>query len=125
MDGKSNVLNWFEIPVKDLERAKTFYESIFNMEMAKMEVGEEVLYVFKSGSGMVSGALIKDENAISSMDGISLYLNANPSIDSILDKIEAAGGKVLIPKRQVSPEIGYIAFFNDSEGNRLGLHGNS
>lgn len=126
MDGNSNALNWFEIPVADIERAKKFYESIFNVEMRKMEVGDSLHYVFPAGDdpNRVSGAIIEDKNAISSMDGITLYLNANPDIDAIIARIEDAGGKVLLAKQEVSPEIGYIAYFNDSEGNRLALHAN-
>jgi predicted enzyme related to lactoylglutathione lyase len=56
------------------------------------------------------------------MDGTIVYLNANPSIQSVIDRIESAGGKVLMPRTQVSEEIGYMAFFVDSEGNRIGLH---
>lgn len=127
MDGQSNALNWFEIPVADLERAKKFYETIFDMEMRKMEVGENLLYVFPTSAepSGVSGAIIKDENAISSMDGITMYLNANPSIDAVIARIEDAGGKILIPKQQVSPEVGFVAYFNDSEGNRLAIHANT
>lgn len=127
MDGQSNALNWFEIPVADLERAKKFYETIFDMEMRKMEVGENLLYVFPTSAepSSVSGAIIKDENAISSMDGITMYLNANPSIDAVIARIEDAGGKILIPKQQVSPEVGFVAYFNDSEGNRLAIHANT
>jgi len=127
MDGKTNAINWFEIPVADLARAKKFYETIFNVEMQEMVVGEDTMYTFpyEPGSGTLSGAIIKDANAISKMDGVTLYLNANPSIQSVIDKIEDAGGKVLLPKTEISPEIGFFCFFNDTEGNRLALHANA
>jgi hypothetical protein len=57
-----------------------------------------------------------------SQDGAVIYLNGNPSIQAILDRIEPAGGKVIMPRTQISPEIGYMAFFIDTEGNRIGLH---
>jgi len=127
MNASENVLNWFEIPVADLERAKTFYETIFNMQMGLMEVGDQKMFAFPSDptSGKVSGAIIEDANAISKMDGVTLYLNANPSIDKVIERIESAGGKILLPKTQISPEIGYMCFFNDSEGNRMALHANA
>ena len=43
-------------------------------------------------------------------------------MDGVLDKIESAGGKVLMAKTAISPEIGHMAFFEDSEGNKIGLH---
>jgi len=127
MKANENAINWFEIPVADLERAKKFYETIFDLEMSKMEVGKDVMYAFPYDptSYKVSGAIIEDANAISKMDGVTLYLNANPSIDAVINRIEAAGGKVLMPKTEISPEIGYISFFNDTEGNRLALQANA
>jgi len=127
MIANDNAINWFEIPVADLERAKKFYEAIFDIEMMKMEVGKDVLYAFpyEPQSGKISGAIIEDANAISKMDGVTLYLNANPSIEAVIDRIEDAGGKVLRPKTEISPEIGYMCFFNDTEGNRMALHANA
>lgn len=127
MNATENAINWFEIPVADLERAKKFYEAIFEMEMGTMEVSDQKMYTFPYNpeSDKISGAILEDANAISKMDGVTLYLNANPSIDKVIDKIEAAGGKVLLPKTQISPEIGYFCFFNDTEGNRLALHANA
>jgi uncharacterized protein len=39
-----------------------------------------------------------------------------------LDKIEAAGGKIVVPKNEISPEYGFMAVFIDTEGNRIALH---
>ncbi len=127
MNATEHALNWFEIPVADLERAKKFYEAIFDMEMGTMEMPDQKMYTFpyEPGSSTVSGALVEDANAISKMDGVTLYLNANPNIDKVIDRIEGAGGKILIAKTQISPEIGYMCFFNDSEGNRMALHANA
>ena len=51
-----------------------------------------------------------------------IYLNGNPDVQKVLDKVEAAGGKILVPKTEISPEYGFMAVFIDSEGNRIGLH---
>jgi len=56
------------------------------------------------------------------MDGAVVYLNANPAIQSVVDKIEKAGGKILMPKTLINEQIGYMAFFTDTEGNRMALH---
>jgi len=127
MNASENTVNWFEIPAADLERAKKFYETIFAIEMGTMEMPDQKMYTFpyEPGSGKMSGAILEDANAISKMDGVTLYLNANPSIDKVIERIEAAGGKILLPKTQISPEIGYFCFFNDSEGNRMALHANA
>jgi len=72
----------------------------------------------------VGGALCynKDFYKPSSTDGPLIYLNGNPDVQNILDKIEVAGGKILVPKTQISPEYGYMAVFVDTEGNRIALH---
>jgi len=123
MDGKI-VLNWFEIPTADIERAKTFYEKIFDVKLEEMLVGDNKMYVFPYDreKGATTGALIEDANAISKMDGVTLYLNANPDMEGIIARIEDAGGKILMPKTEISPQIGFMAFFNDTEGNRMALH---
>ncbi len=58
----------------------------------------------------------------SGTDGVLLYLNANPDVQLVLDKIEAAGGKIAMPKTEISPEYGFMAMFIDTEGNRIALH---
>ena len=125
MDKNSNSLNWFEIPAKDITRAKKFYESIFatNMhDMGEMMGMKMVGFPSEMGNGKASGALVQSEMHKPSTDGAVVYLNANPSIQTVLDRIETAGGKVVMPKTQISPEIGHMAFFIDSEGNKVALH---
>lgn len=126
MNGSENTVNWFEIPVSDMDRAQKFYETIFGIEMQKMPMPEFEMVAFpmEMGNGKVHGALCKHEMYTPSQDGVTLYLNANPSIQDVIDRIEAAGGKIVIPKTQISEEIGYMAFFVDSEGNRMALHAN-
>ncbi|MBS1638380.1 MAG: VOC family protein [Bacteroidetes bacterium] len=125
MSKDTNALNWFEIPALDTKRAKTFYESVFNIEMATMDMmGMEMTFFPASDepNGKVSGALVKGDMHKPSKDGAVIYLNANPDIQAVLDRIGPNGGQVLMPKMFISEEIGYMAFFTDTEGNRLGLH---
>jgi uncharacterized protein len=75
------------------------------------------------GNGKVSGALVQSLMHTPSQDGAFIYLNANPSIQAVIDRIVPAGGNVVMPRTEISPEIGFMAFFIDSEGNRVGLHG--
>jgi uncharacterized protein len=125
MEKNANALNWFEIPAKDITRAKKFYESVFaiNMQdMGEMMGMKMVGFPSEMGNGKVSGGLVQSEMHKPSTEGAVVYLNANPSIQTVIDRIETAGGKVVMPKTQISPEIGCMAFFIDSEGNKVALH---
>jgi len=124
MDATTNSLNWFEIPVTDMQRAKHFYQVAFGMHMNESEMMgmQMAFFPFDNGSGKASGALVKSENHRPGQEGAIVYLNANPSMDDVLERIESEGGKIVMPKTQISPEIGYMAFFTDTEGNRLALH---
>jgi predicted enzyme related to lactoylglutathione lyase len=126
MSSSTNALNWFEIPVTDTARAKIFYETIFNTTLQTDNIsGMEMTffpYNMEATNGKVSGALVKGPIHKPSMDGAVVYLNANPSIQTVIDKIEKAGGKVLMPRTLINEHIGYMAFFADTEGNRMALH---
>lgn len=126
MSAGGRVINWFELPMMDEERAKKFYENVFGIEMSRVEAPDAVMLFFRrSGDdpGVTGGALVRSEYHRPGLQGGIVYLNATPSIDATLDKIVAEGGQVLFPKTQISPELGYSAIFMDSEGNKVGLHG--
>lgn len=124
MDNNTNAINWFEIPVTDLQRAKHFYQVIFSihMEDMNMENLHMAAFPYEDGSGKASGALAMSDFHKPSADGVVIYLNGNPDLSTVLDKVGQEGGKVVMPKTQISPEIGYMAFFIDTEGNKIGLH---
>ncbi|MBS1518460.1 MAG: VOC family protein [Bacteroidetes bacterium] len=116
----ANSINWFEIPVTDFARAKKFYSEIFGIEMHEQMMGPNQMGFFP-GEG-VSGAIVKTEGHNPSMDGALVYLSGGDDLTGVMNKIENAGGKVLQPKTKVTDEIGYIAIFKDTEGNRVALH---
>lgn len=124
MTKHENSLNWFEIPVNDLSRARHFYQVIFSMHMEEQPMMgmEMILFPYEMGSGKVAGALIKSSVHIPSTEGISIYLNANPDLSTVLEKVEEQGGKVLMPKTLINEQTGHMAIFIDTEGNRIGLH---
>ncbi|OJW83851.1 MAG: lactoylglutathione lyase [Bacteroidetes bacterium 46-16] len=127
MDATTNALNWFEIPAMDIDRAKKFYDAIFGIDMVVLPemMGMKMAgFPMEMGSGKASGGLAQSQMHKPSADGAIIYLNANPSIQAVVDRIEPAGGKVVMPRTQISPEIGYMAFFMDTEGNKIGLHAN-
>jgi predicted enzyme related to lactoylglutathione lyase len=125
MDKNSNSLNWFEIPATDIARAQKFYETAFGVQMSPMMemMGMKMVgFPAEPMNGKASGALVQSSMHKPATDGAVIYLNANPSIQEVIDRVEPAGGKVVMPKTEISPEIGVMAFFIDTEGNKVGLH---
>ncbi len=121
-----HLISWFEIPVRDMKRAQTFYEAVFGLKLEVMEVGNGLtMAIFPAEPGAIGGALCKhNEFYHPGESGCLIYLNANPSIDAILDRVKEAGRPILVPKRKISPEHGSMAVFKDSEENRIALHSN-
>ncbi|MEO7265219.1 MAG: VOC family protein [Ferruginibacter sp.] len=122
----NNAISWFEIPATDLARAQKFYESIFGIELIPMDTENIKMRMFPLNDMMTQvGGAVVDSGGFhkpSATDGTLIYLNGNPDVQSILDKVEAAGGKIFVPKTQISPEYGFMAVIIDTEGNRIGLH---
>jgi predicted enzyme related to lactoylglutathione lyase len=122
---KSDVMRltvyYFEIPVNDLERAITFYSAVFGCEFDRVDVDGNQMANFPSLEGVsgASGALAKGDSYIPGTQGIRVYFDTE-SIDETLAKAVAAGGKVLYPKTSIS-ELGWVAEFEDSEGNCIAL----
>jgi predicted enzyme related to lactoylglutathione lyase len=122
----NNAISWFEIPSTDLDRATQFYETIFNVQLIPMDTPGLKMRMFPLQDVMtqVGGAVVHSNgfHKPSATDGPLIYLNANPDVQNVLDKIEGAGGKILVPKTEISPEYGHMAVFLDTEGNRIALH---
>jgi len=121
-----NVISWFEIPSTDLARAQKFYETIFETQLIPLDTPNFKMRMFPVQDPMngIGGAISFAEGFYkpSATDGPLIYLNANPDVQRILDRIEKAGGKIIVPKTMISAEHGYMAVFIDSEGNRMALH---
>jgi predicted enzyme related to lactoylglutathione lyase len=127
MDSNANVINWFEVSVSDMARAKKFYQSVFSLQMNETEPMPGMKMAFfpsENMNGKVSGALVQSPMHKPGADGAKVYFNGNPDLAVALGNVEAAGGKVLMPKTKISDEVGYMAFFTDSEGNTVALHSN-
>ncbi len=115
-------INFFEIPVKNLDRAQTFYSTVLANRLERMEIAGQKMSMFPMGKTAVSGALVQAEGYVPSTEGSLVYLNANPDLSPALARVEAAGGKILLPKTEISPEAGYFALLLDTEGNKVALH---
>lgn len=122
----NNAISWFEIGTANLDRATKFYETIFSVQLAPLDLPNIKMRMFPLDDMMtgVGGALVDSGgfHKPSATDGPLIYLNGNPDVQNVLDKVEAAGGKIMVPKTQISPEYGYMAVFLDTEGNRIALH---
>lgn len=122
MVDKINPVVWFEIPVVDMERGKAFYEAVFGQKLAVVDMGLRQMAMFSMEMGVpgIGGALVKEETFVPSYAGSMIYFSVS-DITGTLDKVVVNNGKILIPKTPIG-EYGFCAYFEDSEGNRIGLH---
>ncbi|MFZ6052508.1 VOC family protein [Halocola ammonii] len=118
-----NALHWFEIPATDIKRAKAFYEEIFDFKMQDFDLGDQIkMALFPTDQTGVGGALCQNHEFYKPGDqGPLVYLNADPDLQKVLDKLEKKNGTIIQPKTLVSEDIGYMAVIKDSEGNRVAL----
>jgi predicted enzyme related to lactoylglutathione lyase len=121
-----NAISWFEIPASNLERAQQFYETIFDISLAPMDLPNIKMRMFPLDDPMngVGGAVVDSGgfHKPSLTEGPLIYLNGNPDVQQVLDRVATAGGTIMVPKTEISPEYGFMAVFIDTEGNRIGLH---
>lgn len=118
----ANAINWFEIPATNFDRAVKFYSNILDIQMQTTLMGESNMGFFPGEQGSVGGAVVQGEGYEPCEKGTLVFLNGGEDLDNVLSKIEGAGGKVILPKTQITPEYGFFALFLDTEGNRMALH---
>lgn len=117
-----NAINWFEIPVTDFARSVKFYSALLDTEMLQMEMGGCMMAFFPCDRESVGGAIVSGNGYKPSSEGTIVYLNGGEDLNTPLSRVEKAGGKVVLPKTLIREDIGYWAFFLDTEGNKVGLH---
>ncbi|WP_298897254.1 VOC family protein [uncultured Psychroserpens sp.] len=117
-----NYISIFEIPATDISRAINFYKEILEVEIEKLDFPEMEMGLLPYQDQMVTGVIMKGEGYEPSVNGVTIYLNGGDNLQTILDKVEEHGGKIMIPKTPHADESGYFAIFHDSEGNKIGLH---
>lgn len=117
-----NPVVYFEIPVLDMVRAIAFYSAVFDFTFEKniIDHNEMAFFPFEDGARGITGALAKGEIYVPTMQGVLVYFGTT-DIDAILQKAVEAGGEILYPKTS-NGELGQVAEFKDSEGNRIALH---
>lgn len=117
-----NALSWFEIAVTDIARATGFYETVMGAPLTPMQMSPtHPMATFDNMNG--GGCIIQGEGYTPSAEGVVIYLRCEPDLQPMLDRVEGAGGKVLLPKTSIGGN-GWMAFILDSEGNKIGLHSN-
>ncbi|MGB5244365.1 MAG: VOC family protein [Lutimonas sp.] len=123
---KQNMVGWFEIPVTDMDRAKKFYETVFKLKISIHDMGGLVMGWFPNAEDTNSpgapGSLVMHKDFYKpSKEGILIYFSSE-DVNNELSRIEKSGGTILHQKTLISEDIGYMAVFIDSEGNRIALH---
>lgn len=117
-----NMLFTVEVPTTDLNRAIGFYESLLDIRIEEMDMGDTRMGILPSDEGTVSLVLVHGEGYVPSGDGTTAYLEAGEDLQPVLNKVLKHGGQVVVPKTEITPELGYFALFLDTEGNKVGLH---
>jgi predicted enzyme related to lactoylglutathione lyase len=119
---KTNPISWFEIPVRDVGKTRKFYEKVFDTELTleDMDGFNMAFFPMAENAPGAAGMLIKGETYEPSHAGTIVYFSVE-DIEETLRRINANGGKTLLPKKSIG-EYGFIAHFEDTEGNRLALH---
>ena len=118
-----NAISWFEIPATNYERAKKFYNTMLGIKIADMHMpeGKYGMFPYDNDNNGVGGGLVEMKGTQPSADGVTIYLNGGNDLSGPLSRVEAAGGKILMPKTDIG-ENGFMAQLLDTEGNRVALH---
>jgi uncharacterized protein len=119
---KSNPITWCEIYVQDMDRAKHFYESVFQVKMEKLESPGIDMWTFPMAMEAVgaSGALVKMDGFESGGSGMIPYFHCD-EVAVELERVVDAGGQIHTPKMSIG-QYGFMALIVDTEGNMIGLH---
>jgi predicted enzyme related to lactoylglutathione lyase len=116
-----SIIDWFEIPTTNLDRAAKFYEAALGVRMKYETFGGVPQALLLGDKGATGGALIQDPRRKPNPEGTIVYLNAGKDLDACIDRVTKAGGRVVLPKTDIG-DPGFIAIFADLDGNTVGLH---
>lgn len=125
MEFTKNAIGWFEVPVTDFDRAKTFYSAIFDFEMPEIDMAgiRMGMFLYDRDNGGIGGAICHGEGyKPAGGDGPKIYLDGGSDLNTVLERVPGAGGQIALPKTEIAPGMGYFAFFSDPEGNVMGLY---
>ena len=117
------IITWFDIPAADIQRAVKFYNKVLGVSLEVVEKGGHTIALFSGNPGITGGSITQSRNNIPADGGTIVYFFVD-DLDGDLLRVENAGGKIVQPKAEITDEHGYFGIINDTEGNRIGLHGN-
>lgn len=117
-----HLISIVEIPTIEFSRAVAFYQAVLDVSIEEIDMDGVQMGVLPGDEEMVSVVLVRGNDYKPSLDGTLVYLNAGDDLQITLDKVEQHAGTILVPKTEISPEMGFFAVFTDTEGNKLGLH---
>ena len=118
----ASAINWFEIPAKNFDRAKGFYETVLDIQMMMPFPGMKyAMFPADMQNGEIGGGLVEDNGYEPSQTGALIYLNGGEDLSVPLSRVEAAGGKIVVPKTSIGAN-GFMAQFTDTEGNKVAFH---
>lgn len=117
-----HMISWFEIPSADFARATAFYAAILDVEINEIEIDGTRMGLLPMDGENISGAISHGEGWTPGTDGALVYLNGGDDLQIVLDRVEQNGGRVVVPKTEISAEMGFFGLFMDTEGNRVGVH---
>jgi predicted enzyme related to lactoylglutathione lyase len=118
----NHLANWIEIPVSNMKRAVSFYGELLNLELNEMKLGPNDYALFGVKDTFNTGALVQGDGYVPNTNGTIVYLNGGKDLSEVLARVESAGGQVLLDKTFLSKEAGYVGYFTDTEGNKIGVH---
>ena len=107
-----HAIDWFEIPVRDLDRAITFDEALLATTIRRETIGGGAVGIIKYDAESVGGCLCRFQDAEA----------PQPSLDAALARAESLGARITTPKVTLPGDMGCFAHIVDTEGNRVGLH---
>ena len=117
---KHDMFAWFEIPVLNLERAVSFYSTVFDIKFETINTLSHSMAYFPKDSG-IGGALVVGDGCVPSHSGSLLYLNVTIDLEDALKKVVSVGGHVIMGKTLLGDDVGHYSLVLDSEGNRIAL----
>ncbi|NOQ73488.1 MAG: VOC family protein [Crocinitomix sp.] len=114
-------VSWFEIPAINIEQAVRFYNHIYSIDMETYASNQHTMAIFPANGG-IGGAIVAGPGSVPNENGPLVYLNGGADLNNVLNKVEDAGGRVIMQKTLINENDGYFGIFIDSEGNKLAIH---
>ena len=118
----ANTFVWADIPVADMDRARKFYAAVLEAEVPLMDGANGDVALFPMEPGDMSGDLVKSDMRTPGAPGVTIYLDSKGDPEGMIERAVAAGGQMGMPVTDMGEMVGFIGFFIDSEGNRIGVH---